>query len=100
MQHKSIHDLKGRNELTLEAYKYAYVGELRGDINSRTSLEVLKKVSPISASDNEFVLKRADNTYAELSQERESLGLPEFDNTNPPIVEVIVKMAKDSVAVK
>lgn len=100
MYRKSIHDFKARPELILESYKYAYVGELRGDINSRTMLELLKKGSPISASDNESVLKRADNTYAELSQERESLGLPEFDNTNPPIVEVIVKMAKDSVAVK
>lgn len=100
MYRKSIHDFKARPELILEAYKYAYVGELRGDINSRTMLELLKKGSPISASDNESVLKRANNTYAELSQERESLGLPEFDNTNPPEVEVIVKMAKDSVAVE
>jgi len=84
MQRKSIFDLKSRKEFVLEAYKFAYVNELRGDFNSSVQLQLLKFSNPISAKEEKTVLANADNTYREFLQQRQGLGLPEFNNAPAP----------------
>jgi len=98
MFRRSIFDLPGRKALELEAYKFAYISELRGDINSITQLHGLRFSSPISASENEAVWLSANKTYDEFSQQRESLGLPEFDNEISPEVLAVRKRVEDWVA--
>lgn len=93
MHRKSIFDLKSRKELVLEAYKFAYVSKLRGDFNSNAELQGLKFTSPLSAEEEKKVLANADNTYREFSQQRQGLGLSEFNNAPAP-PEALAKLTR------
>ena len=77
-----------------EAYKFAYVGVKRGDPNSSTSFEVLKLAHPISEQQLAAVIANADAVYEDLSEKRNAMGLPPFDNSVPPEVQSVLKRIK------
>lgn len=95
MRQRAINNFKTRQQWELEAYRFAYVSELRGDVNARTYLEMLKRSSPISDEDNQFILVEAENTYNDLAAQRNNLGLPDFDNTTPPEIEAMKQRAEE-----
>ena len=92
---RSIRDFKGRQEWILAAYKFAYISERRGDINAATQLEVLRQSNPLSDEDHRGASMQADITYNEMSLQRNSLGFPEFDNTDPPEVQIALKRVQE-----
>ncbi len=95
MKLRSIRDFKGRQEWKVAAYKFAYIGERRGDPNAATQLEVLRLAYPLSDADNQSILIQADNTYNEMSLQRANLGLPEFDNTTSPEAQAAIQRLKE-----
>lgn len=82
---------KQQKIILAEAYKFLYVGVKRGDPNSATTLEVMKKISPISDKETATIISSADVVYDDLSEKRKALGLPPFDNNVPPEVESVIK---------
>lgn len=77
-----------------EAYKFAYVGIKRGDPNANTSLEVLQLAHPISEQQIAIVQANADTAYEELSERKNAMGLPPFDNSVPPEVQSVLNRIK------
>jgi hypothetical protein len=67
----------------LEAYEYAYLNKMRGEIVPDNLLSLVKRIERITPAEDLLAQKGATVLYEKMHLERTALGLPAFNNVIP-----------------
>lgn len=80
-------------ELLVEAYKYAYLGQRLGDLNSEGQMQSLQAMEKLSAAEAQSAQQKAEQAFRDLNEERRKLNLPPLTPGMPADIQGLLQRA-------
>ncbi len=77
----------------IQTYAYLHLLEKRGDLSTEAYQIQVKHIGELSTQESAQARQAADQIYATLSQQRQKLGLPPFQDGIPPEIQSLIERA-------
>lgn len=77
----------------IQTYAYLHLLEKRGDLSTEAYQIQVRHIGELSTQESAQARQAADQIYATLSQQRQKLGLPPFQDGIPPEIQSLIERA-------